>query len=61
MKYCNRCRKQIQDGHEENCWFCFRPLCVDCWETVGHCGHERAEEINEMARKAHQPTEGEPR
>lgn len=38
--YCGRCRKQIPHGEEEACWYCGHPLCGDCWDEYGECGHK---------------------
>jgi hypothetical protein len=44
---CGRCQIAIEQG--EPCWYCEQPLCVDCWEDEGHCGHPEADGINEVA------------
>lgn len=35
---CSRCRRQIEDGELEGCWYCEGPLCSDCWDRFGVCG-----------------------
>jgi hypothetical protein len=45
---CGRCGVAVADG--EYCWYCWGPLCLDCWEAVGHCGHPEAEAANAAAR-----------
>ena len=47
---CGRCGKKIDTFDPERCWFCMAPLCVECWDTFGHCGHSRADELNRIAR-----------
>ena len=55
---CGRCKKEL--GYDldnyEVCWFCLHPLCDDCWDFYGHCGHKKADEMNEKARKANEST-----
>lgn len=48
--HCGRCGKEIERDDAEVCWWCQGDLCVECWETHGHCGHPEAEAINERAR-----------
>lgn len=50
MPYCGRCQRRIVDGKEEACWFCCSDLCYECWDSVGHCGHEQAEAMNRASR-----------
>lgn len=52
---CGRCGKEVIPYEAEVCWYCLAPLCFECWDLYGHCGHARAEEINEAARKVNQP------
>lgn len=53
---CGRCGKAlIYDDDEEFCWYCHAPLCYDCWDHFGHCGHPEANAENERARKVTQP------
>lgn len=52
---CGRCGKKIFDDSWETCWWCAGPLCVDCWEEYGHCGHPEADEANRKAREVKQP------
>lgn len=42
---CGRCEESFNDY--ETCWFCLGQLCEECWDEFGHCGHERADQINE--------------
>jgi len=49
---CGRCKKETDNGNEEACWYCIGPLCGDCWEEFGHCGHPEADEANEKAKAA---------
>jgi len=51
---CNRCNVEIEDGREEFCCWCTSPLCYECWDEYGHCGHEEADLVNEEARKVEQ-------
>jgi len=46
---CGRCGGAIPPGRDELCWFCEGPLCVDCWEDSGHCGHPEADALSEAA------------
>lgn len=55
MSECNRCHCQIAVGEDETCWWCIEPLCYECWDLYGHCGHEEAERFNEYARNVNQP------
>lgn len=48
---CGRCNKEITREDAEYCWYCMEYLCGECWEEVGHCGHEEAERMNEEARR----------
>ena len=48
---CNRCDSEIDDGADESCWFCLAPLCFECWDSVGHCGHTRADTMNNATRE----------
>lgn len=53
---CGRCGKPIWDLDDaETCWWCTGPLCYECWEEYGHCGHPEAEAMNEYARSVPQP------
>lgn len=46
---CRRCGANA--GHDpEVCWYCSGPLCVECWDKYGHCGHSEADRANEAAR-----------
>ncbi len=54
MYTCKRCSKRIVAGEEETCWFCLSPLCFECWNIYGHCGHPEADKANEAARKHHE-------
>lgn len=49
---CRRCNATT-DGVPDMCWWCSGPLCNDCWDRYGHCGHEQvklADELGELAR-----------
>ena len=50
---CGRCPKELH-GFEETewCWWCEGPLCKDCWENFGHCGHPEADEANRDLQNA---------
>lgn len=40
MKTCERCRKPIAEGAEEQCGVCTGPLCRECHESHGFgAGH----------------------
>lgn len=52
---CRRCGKEVPQGHEERCWYCMGPLCVDCWDQFGHCGHPEADAINDRMAQAGKP------
>jgi hypothetical protein len=47
---CGRCGKDIAPDEDEACWFCAGLLCFDCWNELGHCGHDKADAINEATR-----------
>jgi hypothetical protein len=53
------CRRCGEDAglDPEICWYCQGPLCSDCWERYGHCGHPEAEAMNEQARQVNQDGE----
>jgi len=44
---CGCCKKPVSDP--EYCWYCDGPLCSECWEAKGHCGHPEADEINRQS------------
>jgi hypothetical protein len=48
---CGRC-KQPTGAHEQACWYCNEPICLQCWDEYGHCGHPGAVAANERARQA---------
>jgi len=50
---CNRCKTTLTDATAESCWYCHAPLCFECWEEIGHCGHARADKQNEAVRAHH--------
>lgn len=52
MTTCGRCKREIESGPAERCWYCQAWLCFACWDDVGHCGHPEAEAQNETARAA---------
>ena len=39
---CARCKKPIDDRNAEYCVYCDGPLCYDCWDEYGECGHREA-------------------
>lgn len=43
---CGRCSKMVILGEAESCWWCLKPLCSECWDKYGHCGHHEAEWAN---------------
>jgi hypothetical protein len=47
---CGRCGKVVEADKAEACWWCQADLCFNCWETIGHCGHDEAEVWNDAAR-----------
>lgn len=55
---CGRCGKIVTRYEAEVCWYCMRPLCWECWDEYGHCGHKEADAINEKARQVNQPKQG---
>lgn len=54
MSTCGRCNQSVRVSETETCWYCGEPLCIECWDTYGHCGHEEADEINAKLRDAHE-------
>ena len=50
-RFCARCAKENEESWEA-CWFCLADLCYDCWDTVGHCGHEEARAMNAASTDA---------
>lgn len=46
---CARCNASVLDGGEM-CWWCEDNLCGECWDAVGHCGHEGADLINRCVK-----------
>ena len=42
---CGRCGAWVTDEDREFCWYCQGPLCLECWEEHGHCGHASADQI----------------
>jgi hypothetical protein len=49
VTHCNRCGLEVTDP--EVCWWCYAPLCAECWDEYGHCGHPEADAENERARE----------
>ena len=47
---CGKCDKKITEF--EACAYCLNPLCSDCWESWGHCGHQVMYEKNTKAHVA---------
>ena len=45
---CGKCDKKITDW--EACAYCPNPLCSNCWERWGHCGHQVMYEKNSIAQ-----------
>ena len=43
---CGQCGSAVRPEVAEHCWFCGGPLCGDCWEAIGHCGHAEAFRLN---------------
>ena len=39
---CGYCGRQVQLILAEHCWYCGGRLCGECWEYIGHCGHQEA-------------------
>lgn len=40
VELCGRCARELRDRDRiELCIWCEGPLCEDCWEVPGHCGH----------------------
>lgn len=48
---CGSCGKPIDPDEAEICWYCQGPLCGECWEEKGHCGHVGADMINRCANR----------
>lgn len=48
---CGRCGQPVLADEADVCWYCYSALCHECWDTVGHCGHEEADRINAIAVK----------
>jgi hypothetical protein len=42
MVPCGYCGRAVEKAGAERCWHCHSPLCGDCWEEIGHCGHPEA-------------------
>lgn len=36
---CGRCTAKVTDETRESCHICAGPLCTDCYDTYGDCGH----------------------
>ncbi len=53
---CGRCGEKIKDRRQETCFWCHGVLCYECFDKYGHCGHEEADKLNEMARSVKQPS-----
>lgn len=47
---CGGCGRDMHADVAEYCWYCSGPLCGDCWERVGHCGHAEAYRADENIR-----------
>lgn len=50
MSACGRCQRPVAKSVAEACWFCSGPLCGECWEQYGHCGHPEAYRIDAKIR-----------
>jgi len=49
---CGNCGGDVRKSLAEFCWYCSGPLCGDCWETTGHCGHPEAyQKDRELVRR----------
>lgn len=50
LEQCGRCR--CKAPNPEYCWYCLSPMCGDCWEEHGHCGHAEADVIKHAMKGA---------
>ncbi len=56
FSHCGRCGKELCEPYSADvCFYCIAPLCHDCWDGYGHCGHPQAVKMNEEARAVIQP------
>ena len=51
---CGLCKVEVALYDAEICWYCGGPLCDECWEQYGHCGHAEADLFDESTRKANE-------
>ena len=42
---CGRCGLTVRPMIRTTCWWCLRPMCLQCWKDPGHCGEPEALEI----------------
>jgi len=54
---CASCQKVIPFNEDESYWHCVEPLCYECWESTGHCGHPDAVAVNDASIAASSPEE----
>jgi hypothetical protein len=47
---CGKCQKAVTEQEAEVCWWCDGPLCYECWDRDGHCGHQEADTVNRQVR-----------
>jgi len=47
---CRRCQMPLVLADAEICWYCEGPLCYNCWDKFGHCGHAEADKVNAQAQ-----------
>ena len=55
---CSRCGQSLRYDQTERCWWDFAPLCGDCWERYGHCGHAEADQVNGQIRAHYAQQQG---
>ena len=48
---CGNCGRDVQPEVAEYCWYCGGPLCGNCWEDTGHCGHQDAFALDARLRE----------
>ncbi len=49
--HCGRCGVELCDPKKADvCFYCIAPMCHNCWDNHGHCGHPEAVKMNEEAR-----------
>ncbi|HKQ00519.1 MAG TPA: hypothetical protein VJ735_09335 [Actinomycetes bacterium] len=53
IELCGRCAAELGPNDRiELCVWCEGPLCWECWEVPGHCGHAEWELINRAIQRA---------